>query len=142
MFGYHWLDRNHWRCTAGRERHGVGSSLLRVGGQRVSAKSLPDTGLQDPGQGLKGLNDVFQMEKQNGKYFTIWYGVFHKKNRTLAYGKRRPSPRAALPSQNDRHRAMEQFFLLALDPMIGMLPGRSSFREPHCHPRQESGDPL
>src|SRR5262249_36671704 len=30
-------------------------------------------------------NDVFPMEKQDNKYFTIWYGVYRPADRTLAY---------------------------------------------------------
>jgi sigma-B regulation protein RsbU (phosphoserine phosphatase) len=35
---------------------------------------------------LRGLNDAFQMEKQNGKYFTIFYAVYDRQQRTLAFG--------------------------------------------------------
>jgi len=34
---------------------------------------------------LARLNEIFPMEKQHGKYFTIWYGVFDRGQRTLSY---------------------------------------------------------
>ena len=34
---------------------------------------------------LTRLNDVFQMDRQDGKYFTIWYGVYRPSDRSLAY---------------------------------------------------------
>ncbi len=37
------------------------------------------------GKVLARLNDIFPMEKQHEKYFTIWYGVFDRAQRTLAY---------------------------------------------------------
>jgi sigma-B regulation protein RsbU (phosphoserine phosphatase) len=51
----------------------------------LASQSLPDTDSRDPGKVLTRLNDVFPMEKQDGKYFTIWYGVFNRVRRTLAY---------------------------------------------------------
>jgi phosphoserine phosphatase RsbU/P len=87
MFGYHWLDPEHFAIyLLDVSGHGVGSSLLAVSATNLlSARSLPDTDFADPGQVLSRLNEVFQMEKQNGKYFTMWYGVFEPKKRTLAF---------------------------------------------------------
>jgi sigma-B regulation protein RsbU (phosphoserine phosphatase) len=34
---------------------------------------------------LKALNDTFQINYQNDKYFTIWYGVYNRINRQLIY---------------------------------------------------------
>jgi sigma-B regulation protein RsbU (phosphoserine phosphatase) len=87
MFGYHWLDPDHLAVYLLDVRgHGVGSSLLAVSATNLlSARSLPDTDFRDPGQVLGRLNDVFPMEKQNNKYFTMWYGVYRRADRTLAY---------------------------------------------------------
>jgi sigma-B regulation protein RsbU (phosphoserine phosphatase) len=87
MFGYHWLDTDHLAIyLLDVSGHGVGSSLLAVSAANlISARSLPNTDCRDPGQVLTRLNDVFQMEKQNGKYFTLWYGVYKRPSRTLAY---------------------------------------------------------
>ncbi len=87
MFGYNWIDDEHFAIyLLDVSGHGVGSSLLAVSAMNMlSAHSLADTDFRDPGQVLSRLNDVFQMEKQNGKYFTIWYGVFEPATRKLAY---------------------------------------------------------
>ncbi len=87
MFGYHWLDPDHFAVyLLDVSGHGVGSSLLAVSATNLlAARSLPDTDFCDPGQVLTRLNAVFQMEKQNGKYFTMWYGVYMPATRTLAY---------------------------------------------------------
>ena len=87
MFGYHWLDDDHLAIfLLDVSGHGVGSALLAVSAANVlSNRSLPDTDFRDPGRVLTRLNEVFQMEKQNEKYFTIWYGVYHRSERTLTY---------------------------------------------------------
>jgi phosphoserine phosphatase RsbU/P len=87
MLGYHWLDAGHLAIyLLDVSGHGVGSSLLAVSvANLLASQSLPNTDCRDPGKVLARLNDVFPMEKQHGKYFTIWYGVFDRARRTLAY---------------------------------------------------------
>jgi sigma-B regulation protein RsbU (phosphoserine phosphatase) len=87
MFGYHWLDKDNLAVyLLDVSGHGVGSSLLAVSvANLLAAQSLPDTDCRDPGKVLGRLNDIFPMEKQHEKYFTIWYGVFNRARRTLAY---------------------------------------------------------
>jgi sigma-B regulation protein RsbU (phosphoserine phosphatase) len=87
MFGYHWIDPGHLALyLLDVSGHGVGSSLLAVSAHNVlAAQSLPNADCRDPGQVLTRLNDVFPMEKQDNKYFTIWYGVFRTSDRTLLY---------------------------------------------------------
>jgi phosphoserine phosphatase RsbU/P len=87
ILGYHWLDKDHLAIyLLDVSGHGVGSSLLAVSvANLLSSQSLQNTDCRDPGKVLARLNDIFPMEKQHGKYFTIWYGVFDKTKRTLAY---------------------------------------------------------
>jgi sigma-B regulation protein RsbU (phosphoserine phosphatase) len=87
MFGYHWLDRDHLAIyLLDVSGHGVGSSLLAVSvANLLAAQSLPNTDCRNPGNVLVRLNDIFPMEKQHGKYFTIWYGVLNPPSRRLAY---------------------------------------------------------
>jgi sigma-B regulation protein RsbU (phosphoserine phosphatase) len=87
MFGYHWLDPEHLAIyLLDVSGHGVGSSLLAVSAMNVlAAQSLPRTDFHQPGAVLKALTEVFQMEKQNGTYFTIWYGVYDTAKRQLVF---------------------------------------------------------
>jgi sigma-B regulation protein RsbU (phosphoserine phosphatase) len=87
MFGYLWLDSEHLALyLLDVSGHGVGSSLLAVSAANLlTAKSLPNTDPRDPGQVITQLNDVFQMDRQDGKYFTIWYGVYRPGDRKLMY---------------------------------------------------------
>jgi len=87
-FGYHWIDAEHFAVylldVCG---HGVGAALLSVSAMNVlRAQSMPATDFRDPAQVLGGLNETFDMDKQNQMYFTMWYGVFNKKTRELVYG--------------------------------------------------------
>jgi phosphoserine phosphatase RsbU/P len=86
-FGYHWLDADHFALyLLDVSGHGVGASLLSVSVMNVlGSRSLPGTDFRDPGQVLAGLNSAFPMEKHDNKYFTIWYGVYRKRTRELAF---------------------------------------------------------
>ncbi|CCO23133.1 SpoIIE family protein phosphatase [Maridesulfovibrio hydrothermalis] len=86
-FGYHWLDDDHFAmylldvCD-----HGVGSALLSVSAMNVlRSQTLPDTDFLKPDNVLVSLNNSFQMDQQNNLYFTMWYGVYCKSERTLTY---------------------------------------------------------
>jgi sigma-B regulation protein RsbU (phosphoserine phosphatase) len=122
MFGYHWVDRDHLAIyLLDVSGHGVGSSLLAVSAANMlSGKSLANVDFRNPGHVLAGLNDVFQMERQDNKYFTIWYGVYDKKQRRLAYSNG-GHPDALLHTGTDPASAtLHQ--LASTDPIIGMLP--------------------
>ncbi|MBX9627206.1 MAG: response regulator, partial [Gemmataceae bacterium] len=83
MFGYLWLDKKHLAVyLLDVSGHGVGSALLAVSvANLLAARSLPNADPRDPGQVLTRLNDVFQMDRQDGKYFTIFYGVYRPADR-------------------------------------------------------------
>jgi sigma-B regulation protein RsbU (phosphoserine phosphatase) len=55
-------------------------NLLRSG-------TIDDYTLRDPGRVLTELNRLFQMDRQAGNYFTIWYGVYQPSTRTLRYAR-------------------------------------------------------
>lgn len=117
MFGYHWLDPEHFAIyLLDVSGHGVGSSLLAVSAANLlSARSLPDTDFRDPAVVVARLNDVFQMDRQNGKYFTIFYSVFRKTDRTLSYCNAAHPPGLLFIDG-------QLLQLESTDPMVGMLP--------------------
>jgi sigma-B regulation protein RsbU (phosphoserine phosphatase) len=122
MFGYHWLDRDHLALyLLDVSGHGVGSSLLAVSAANVlSSRSLPQTDFRDPAQVLSRLNDVFQMERQDNKYFTIWYGVFDRAARKLAYSNGGHPDALLYTGPDAAGAAVHQ--LASTDPIIGMMP--------------------
>ncbi len=127
IFGYHWLDPDHLAVyLLDVSGHGVGSSLLAVSATNLlSSQALPDIDFRQPGKLLSRLNDVFQMEKQNGKYFTMWYGVYRKKDRSLAYcNAGHPAP---LLWSGPSASAAQLTLLKSSDPVIGMFPPGTPF---------------
>jgi sigma-B regulation protein RsbU (phosphoserine phosphatase) len=122
-FGYHWLDDDHFAVyLLDVSGHGVGASLLSVSAMHVlSARTLPGTDFREPGQVLAGLNNAFPMEKHDNKYFTIWYGVYCRSARRLAWaGGGHPPP--LLMTGPDRAGAVAKP-LKSQGPVIGMLEG-------------------
>src|SRR5262249_1192932 len=106
--------------------HGVGSSLLAVSAANLlSARSLPDTDFRNPGSVMGRLNDVFQMDRHNGKYFTIVYGVYERTTRSLAYCN--AGHPAALLFTGSSSTASTLTRLESTDPMVGMLPPGAPF---------------
>jgi sigma-B regulation protein RsbU (phosphoserine phosphatase) len=122
MFGYHWLGPDHLAVyLLDVSGHGVGSSLLAVSAANLlSAGSLPDTDFRDPGAVVARLNDVFQMDRQNGKYFTIFYGVYDRPSRSLAYCNAAHPAALLFTGPSRESAALKQ--LDSTDPMVGMLP--------------------
>ena len=96
--GYHRLGPDHLALyLLDVTGHGLASALLGVTVLNVlRTGSLPDTDLRDPGQVLLGLNEAFPFERQGGKFFTIWYGVYDAPGRVLRWSGAAPG-RAALP---------------------------------------------
>jgi phosphoserine phosphatase RsbU/P len=86
-FGYHWLDDEHFAVyLLDVSGHGVGASLLSVSAlNMLRSQSLPNADFRNPAQVLDRLNATFRMEQHDDRYFTIWYGVFSKSRRELAY---------------------------------------------------------
>jgi len=56
-------------------------SVLNVLRQRA----LPRTDFKDPVQVLTSLNGMFQMDRHDDQYFTMWYGVYDTRRRVLTY---------------------------------------------------------
>ena len=86
-FGYHWVDAQHFAMylldVCG---HGVGASLLSIGVlNALRTGSLANVDFRDPSQVLAALNAVYQMERHNDLYFTIWYGVYQPAARSLEF---------------------------------------------------------
>jgi sigma-B regulation protein RsbU (phosphoserine phosphatase) len=86
-FGYHWIDKDHFAIyLIDVSGHGVGAALLSVSVMNsLRSQSLPDTDFRDCKQVLESLNVKFPSEKNNDMFFTIWYGVYKKSTRELAY---------------------------------------------------------
>ncbi len=86
-FDYYWIDDDNLVIyLLDVSGHGVGSALLSISVLNVlRSQSLPNTNFCQPSEVLRALNHAFQMVKHGDKYFTIWYGVYHRLKRRLVY---------------------------------------------------------
>jgi PAS domain S-box-containing protein len=86
-FGYHWIDSERLAVyLLDVSGHGVGSALLSISVLNVlRTQLLAATDFRDPSAVLEGLNRAFPMARNNDKYFTIWYGVYHPSSGMLTY---------------------------------------------------------
>jgi sigma-B regulation protein RsbU (phosphoserine phosphatase) len=121
-FGYHWLDDDHFAFyLLDVSGHGVGSALLSVSAMNaLRSQALPQTDFRLPGQVLGALNNAFQMDQQNGLFFTIWYGVYHKPTRRLDYAGGGHPPALLFHGPAADQTVLE--VLEASGPMIGAVP--------------------
>ena len=127
-FDFYWLDSEHLVVylldVAG---HGVGAALLSVSvlnllrtrSLRGSSQVLAATDFRQPHQVLSALNDHFQMTGHQDMYFTIWYGVYNKTTRKLAYASGGHPP-AVLVQADNKGRNITKLTTNGLP--IGMLP--------------------
>jgi serine phosphatase RsbU (regulator of sigma subunit) len=86
-FGYRALDARHFAIyLIDVSGHGAGAAMHAVSIINVLRQSaLPGTDFRDPGQVLTALNGMFRMDTHGDMYFTVWYGVYDREERTLAY---------------------------------------------------------
>ena len=129
-FDYYWPDDDHFvfylMDVCG---HGVGAALLSVSVMNVlRARALPGVNFLDPGSVLGALNQMFGMDRHNGLFFTIWYGVFERKDRQLTYASGGHPP-ALLLSGDPQERTMLQPARSA--PPIGCFEG-SAYQTAVC----------
>ena len=97
--------------------HGLASALLGVAVSNVlRARALPNTDFAVPSQVLTSLNNTFKMEEQDGRTFTMWYGVFEPKTRRLVWcAGGHPSALLFKPGQ------IAPMELESLNPGVGMF---------------------
>ena len=86
-FGYEWLDPDHFLIyLLDVSGHGVGAALLSVSVvNTLRARALQGVDFRNPAEVLSALNEAFPMERHDGKYFTLWYGVYQPSRRVLRY---------------------------------------------------------
>jgi serine phosphatase RsbU (regulator of sigma subunit) len=65
--------------------HGAGAAMHSVSVLSVLRQRALKADLREPAEVLTSLNAMFQMERHDGMYLTMWYGVFHRPERLLRY---------------------------------------------------------
>ena len=121
-FGYHWVDEEHFAMylldVCG---HGVGSSLLSVGVlNSLRSGALPNADARDPSQVLGALNELYQMDRHNGLFFSIWYGVYQPATRLLTFAGGGHPPSVLVRPGRSVAECTE--LLAGKGPLIGVMP--------------------
>jgi sigma-B regulation protein RsbU (phosphoserine phosphatase) len=85
-YDYFWLDEDHFvMYLADASGHGLAAAFPSISvHNQLRSRTLPGD-LRDPAMVLTALNAAFQMEQQQGRYLTMWYGVFRLSTRTLRF---------------------------------------------------------
>jgi len=119
-FGYRWIDDDHFALylldVCG---HGVGAALLSVAALNVlRSGAMQGTDFRNPEAVLSAVNRAFPMEEHNNRYFTLWYGVYQRSTRKIAYGSGgHPPALLIIPGEAAPKK------LAAKGMMIGGMPG-------------------
>ncbi len=124
-YDYYWLDPDYLvMYVLDVSGHGIGSALLSTSVLNIlRSQSLPDVNFYRPEKVLKGLNETFQMNDQNEKYFTIWYGVYNRANRQLLYASAGHPPAVLLTCDRTQSTQLPILECLKTSGLpIGMMP--------------------
>ncbi|MGD1940352.1 MAG: PP2C family protein-serine/threonine phosphatase [Leptolyngbyaceae cyanobacterium] len=121
-YDFYWLDPDYLVIyLLDVSGHGLGSALLSTSVlNMLRSQSLPDVNFYRPEKVLQALNETFQMNDQNEKYFTMWYGVYNRANRQLLYASAGHPPAVLIYSQDQKPQTIEPLKTSGLP--IGMLP--------------------
>jgi serine phosphatase RsbU (regulator of sigma subunit) len=97
-FDYRWIDDDHLIAyLIDVSGHGIGPALLSVSVHNLlRSGSLPLRTLLAPDQVLAELNELFQMDKHDGNYLTMWFGVYEVSSRTLRFASAGAPPAIAV----------------------------------------------
>ncbi|OUL34927.1 SpoIIE family protein phosphatase [Nostoc sp. 106C] len=121
-FDYYWLDADclaiYLLDTAG---HGLKATLPSISVLNLlRSRALGSLNYYQPSDVLKALNDTFQINYQNDKYFTIWYGVYNRVKRQLIYASAGHPPAILLSSENLKNTEVEMLRTPGMP--VGMFP--------------------
>jgi sigma-B regulation protein RsbU (phosphoserine phosphatase) len=120
-FGYGWLDDRHFAFyLLDVSGHGTRSSLLCVSIlNMLSHHTLPSTDFHDPSAVMRALNEAFQLEENDGHYFTIWYGVYDSRKRQLCFSGAGHPPPILFSGTGRTSYTLDQLFVES--PPIGVI---------------------
>ena len=137
-FDHYWLDPDYLvMYLLDVSGHGLGAALLSTSVLNLlRSQSLPGVNFYRPESVLKGLNEAFQMNDQNDKYFTIWYGVYNRTTQQLSYASAGHPPALLITPKNARTKIQEEA-PITLEQLrtpgmpIGMMPD-STYQWQRC----------
>jgi phosphoserine phosphatase RsbU/P len=122
-FDYYWLDPDYLAIyLLDVSGHGLGAALLSISVLNLlRSQAMDDVNFYQPNHVLQALNAAFQMDNQNDKYFTIWYGVYNRLRRQIVYSSAGHPP-AVLISNPEPGENIQVQQLKTVSMPIGMMP--------------------
>ena len=119
--GYHWIDDDNIAIyLLDVSGHGIGACLHSVAIlNTIKNERLKNTDFRYPEQVLGRLNNAFQMLDHNDMFFTIWYGVYNKKTKTLKYANGGHHPAFVIDEKGKTRELFEP------NTLIGAVPAQS-----------------
>lgn len=85
-YDYFWIDDDFFVIyLADASGHGLAAAFPSISIHNQLRSRTLKVDQRDPAQVLHALNSGFQMEDQQGRYLTMWYGVYQLSTRTLRY---------------------------------------------------------
>jgi phosphoserine phosphatase RsbU/P len=121
-FDYYWLDPDYLAIyLLDVSGHGLGAALPSISVlNMLRSQSMDGVNFYQPSHVLTALNEAFQMDSQNDKYFTIWYGVYNQAKRQLIYSSAGHPP--AILLNHTTQQSLQSTQLRTTGMPIGMLP--------------------
>jgi phosphoserine phosphatase RsbU/P len=97
--------------------HGLGAALPSVSILNLlRSQSLSGVNYDEPAEVLAALNRGFQMSQHGDKYFTMWYGVYHRPTQTLKFSSAGHPPALLWSGSNQGQALKTQGFPIGLFP--------------------------
>lgn len=121
-FDYYWLDPDYLAIyLLDVSGHGLGAALPSISVLNLlRSQSMDGVNFYQPNHVLRALNETFQMDDQNDKYFTIWYGVYNQAKRQLIYSSAGHPPALLVTGGTDEPTQVKRLKTISLP--IGMMP--------------------
>ncbi len=121
-FDYYWLDPDYLAIyLLDVSGHGLGAALPSISVLNLlRSQSMDGVNFYQPNHVLRALNEAFQMDDQNDKYFTIWYGVYNRIKRQLVYSSAGHPPALLIAGSLEAEAQVKRLKTVSLP--IGMMP--------------------
>ncbi|MGA7932671.1 MAG: SpoIIE family protein phosphatase [Kovacikia sp.] len=121
-FDYYWLDPDYLAIyLLDVSGHGLGAALPSISVlNMLRSQSMDGVNFYQPNLVLRALNEAFQMDSQNDKFFTIWYGVYNQAKQSLVYSTAGHPPAILLSKSAQGEVLLKQLRTSSMP--IGMLP--------------------
>jgi sigma-B regulation protein RsbU (phosphoserine phosphatase) len=86
VFDYFWIDDDHLALyLADASGHGLAAAFPSISVHNLLRARSFRVDPRQPAAVLASLNTSFAMERQQGRYLTMWYGVYERRRHTLRF---------------------------------------------------------